>query len=239
MKKKAASASITTPIVTIDGPAASGKSSVSRELARRMGWKWVSTGAFYRGLAVVAVHENVPTDDVRGLVNLANSPIWTVRLDDDQTRVFWREQNVTTEVLSEENGSRASKISQIPEVRRALLQNQRNCALNVPGLVAEGRDCGMIVFPGAVLKIYLTASQEERAARRSREQGLNLEQTQSLQQARDHQDSSRAAAPLQIPPQARVVDSNGMELSEVIDRIHQWILEAIPVVANSNPHDTQ
>jgi cytidylate kinase len=214
-------------IVTIDGPSASGKSSVSRELARRLGWKWVSTGAFYRGLAYVAMKEGIKANLVDQLVELAHAPIWRVRLDDDQTRVFWRDQDITSEVLSEDNGTRASIVSQIPEVRKALLESQRCCAVGVPGLVAEGRDCGTVVFPQAAIKVYLTASQEERALRRAREQGLNFEQTHSQQKQRDQQDSSRAAAPLQIPPNARVVDSNGLQLSEVVDRIHDWVKEAL------------
>jgi cytidylate kinase len=217
----------TQKVVTIDGPSASGKSSVSRELARRLGWKWVSTGAFYRGLAYVAMKENVPPTDTKALVALTSSPIWRVQTDDDQTRVYWRDQDVTTEVHSEDNGSRASQVSQIKEVRAAMLQNQRNCAKNVPGLVAEGRDCGTVVFPEALLKVYLTASQEERAARRAKEQGLDVETTQTQQKARDHQDSSRAAAPLQIPENAKVVDSNGLQLSEVVDRIHLWVVQAL------------
>lgn len=214
-------------VITIDGPAASGKSSVSRELARILGWKWVSTGAFYRGLAYVAMKENVDSKDTAKLVQLAAAKIWNVRLDDDQTRVFWRNQDVTAEILSEENGSRASQLSQIPEVRKALLQNQRDCAANVTGLVAEGRDCGTVVFPAALLKIYLTASQEERAARRAREQGLSFADTHSQQKERDHADSSRAAAPLQIPLHARVVDSNGLQLKDVVERIHGWAEEAL------------
>ncbi len=218
---------MTSNIITIDGPAASGKSSVSRELARRLKWKWVSTGAFYRGLALVALKENVSSTDASALAALAASNVWSVRLDDDQTRVFYKENDVTAEILSEQNGTRASQISQIPEVRKALLQNQRNCANNVAGLVAEGRDCGTVVFPNAFLKLYLTASQEERAMRRAREQGLDLKHTQSEQQKRDHQDSSRAAAPLQIPDNARVVDSGGLELSEVVDKIHAWVIDAM------------
>lgn len=207
-------------IVTIDGPAASGKSSVSRELARRLQWKWVSTGAFYRGLAYVAMKENLSS--TQALVDLAHSNLWRVSLDDDQTRVYYREKDVTAEILSEDNGSRASQVSQIPEVRKALLENQRNCAEGVPGLVAEGRDCGTVVFPDATVKVYLTASQEERAARRALQHGLNFEQIHSEQKARDQRDSSRAAAPLQIPPNAHVVDSNGLDLNAVVDRI--WAL---------------
>jgi cytidylate kinase len=218
---------MTSQIITIDGPSASGKSSVSRELARRLGWKWVSTGAFYRGLAYVAMKEGIDPLDTPRLVKLAADPVWEVRMDDDQTRVFYKKQDVTLEILSEENGSRASKVSQNPDVRHALLQNQRDCATFVPGLVAEGRDCGTVVFPQALLKVFLTASQEERAARRAKEQGLDLKDTHNAQVERDRQDSNRAAAPLQIPPGARVVDSNGLQLSEVVDQIQSWAVEAL------------
>src|SRR5262245_11300923 len=129
---------MTRNLVTIDGPAASGRSSVSRDLAARLGWKWVSTGAFYRGLASVAMRENVEPTDTAGLVKLAAAAdIWEVRMNSDQTHVIWRGQDVTTEILSEANGSRASLVSQIPQVRQALLENQRRCAFGVPGLIAE------------------------------------------------------------------------------------------------------
>lgn len=218
---------MTSQIITIDGPSASGKSSVSRELARRLGWKWVSTGAFYRGLAFVAMKEGVDPSDTQRLVKLTADPVWEVRMDDDQTRVFYKKQDVTLEILSEENGSRASMVSQNPEVRHALLQNQRDCASFVPGLVAEGRDCGTVVFPNALLKVFLTASQEERAARRAKEQGLDFQATHDLQKERDHQDSSRAAAPMQIPENARVMNSNGLQLSEVVDQIQGWVVAAL------------
>lgn len=221
-------------IITIDGPAASGKSSVSRELARKLNWKWVSTGAFYRGLAYVAMREGLLkqngvglTFDTQALTKLAHSELWEVRLDDDQTRVFYRGQDITSEIHAEENGTRASSVSQDSAVRLALLDNQRNCARNVPGLVAEGRDCGTVVFPKALLKIYLTASQEERALRRAKEQGLDVNDIQSQQVARDQRDSSRAAAPLQIPPNARVMDSGGMNLSQVVETIYSWAQEAL------------
>jgi CMP/dCMP kinase len=136
-------------------------------------------------------------------------------------------QDVTSEAMAEDNGSRASKISQIPVVRAALLEGQRKCAVGVKGLVAEGRDCGTVVFPAAVLKIYLTASQELRALRRAKEQGLDVQQTADAQKIRDHQDASRAAAPMAIPPDARVVDSNGLQLHEVVDRVHNWAVEVL------------
>lgn len=196
-------------------------------LANRLGYKWVSTGAFYRGLAYVAMKEGVEPEDTATLVELAANSVWEVRMDDDQTRVFYKGQDVTIHILSEENGTRASKMSQNPEVRKALLENQRDCAKGVKGLVAEGRDCGTVVFPQALLKVFLTASQEERAARRAREQGLNLQETVDQQRARDHQDSNRAAAPMQVPNGARVVDSNGLQLVDVVDQIHGWVVSLL------------
>jgi cytidylate kinase len=218
----------TTPIITIDGPAASGKSSLSRELAKRLGWKWVSTGAFYRALAFVAYQQKIDLSDAAALVHLAQQrELWSVRMDPDATRTIVRGQDVTQEIQSEDNGTRASQLSKIPEVRQALLKNQRDCALQVPGLIAEGRDCGTVVFPQAILKVYLTASQQERAARRAREQGLDVVQTQTQQVVRDQQDSSRTAAPLQVPADAKVIDSNGIGLNEVVKMVHQWATEAL------------
>ena len=134
-------------VVTIDGPAASGKSSVSRELARRMGWKWVSTGAFYRGLAYVAHVSHVSLRDEEALVQLAKSPVWSVRLASEETHVFLKNQDVTAEIGKEEIGSLASQVSSFSRVRSALLDAQRKCAEGGQGLVAEGRDCGTVVFP--------------------------------------------------------------------------------------------
>ncbi|MGE4131198.1 MAG: (d)CMP kinase [Bdellovibrionales bacterium] len=215
------------PVITIDGPSASGKSSVSRELARRLGWKWVSTGAFYRGLAYVAFREGMDLNDAKSLVKLSqSSDIWHVRMDDDQTRVYYRGEEITDSIGMAENALRASQVSQLAEVREALLANQRACN-SAPGLVAEGRDCGTVVFPEAVLKVYLTASERERASRRAREQGLDVSQTQSEQKKRDQQDSMRTAAPLKIPEDAKVVDSGGMPLDKVVDQIHEWALQAL------------
>ena len=158
-------------VVTIDGPAASGKSTVSRELAKRLGWKWVSTGAFYRGLAYVALQTNVDLDDINSLKELTHSSVWNVSMESDRTRVYFKNQDVTDQIAHEDVGSFASRISHYPEVRKALLDSQRNCSQGPHGLVAEGRDCGTVVFPQAQAKVYLTASSEHRAARRAAEQG--------------------------------------------------------------------
>lgn len=217
------------PVVTIDGPAASGKSSVSRGLAQKMGWKWVSTGAFYRGLACVAQDIGVSIEDEAALVALAESKDWKVVLGAERTQVFYGKKDMTDQVYTEETGSAASKISHYPLVRKSLLQAQRDCAIGVAGLVAEGRDCGTVVFPGAPVKIFLTAHSDNRAVRRAKEEGKSVEETQKAQQIRDRQDSTRQAAPLQIPDGAVVVDTSEMGLNQVIDHVVAIVKKTLAV----------
>lgn len=210
-------------VITIDGPAASGKSTVSRELAKRLGWKWVSTGAFYRGLAYVALQLRVELDDIQGLSALTHSPVWSVSMESDRTRVYFKNQDVTDQIAHEDVGSFASRISHYPEVRKALLDSQRDCSKGPDGLVAEGRDCGTVVFPQAQAKIYLTASSEHRAARRAAEQGSSQAEIIEAQKVRDQQDSTRKAAPLSVPEQALVVDTTELSLSQVVDQVEAFV----------------
>lgn len=210
-------------VITIDGPAASGKTSVSRELAHRLGWSWVSTGAFYRGLAYCAHAANIDLDDEVALVNFSQSNRWKVEMTEDSTRVFLDCRDVTDSINLEEVGGYASKISHFPKVREALLKPQRECAVHADGLVAEGRDCGTVVFPSAEVKIYLTAKQEDRAERRAKELGLSKEATVQAQVQRDLQDSTRKAAPLTIPEKALVVDTTSLGFNEVVDLIEQFV----------------
>jgi len=214
------------PVITIDGPAASGKSSVSRDLAAKLGWRWVSTGAFYRGLAWVAKQEKIELNDVKSLVSLCSSDVWSVDLLPEKTAVMWRGKDVSDEIFSDSVGQLASQVSQLTEVRKALLQAQRNCASTGP-LVAEGRDCGTVVFPDAILKVFLTASEELRAARRALEQGIALDKIQASQRDRDKQDSTRTAAPLQAPPDGKVLDTNHLSLIEAVDMIYGWAKSAL------------
>lgn len=210
-------------IVTIDGPAASGKTSVSRMLAQRQGWAWVSTGAFYRGLAYVAKREGISLEDESRLAKLCVEDFWEVQMAPERTKVFWRGEDVTNEIYSEESGSAASFVSRYPEVRANLLDLQRQCARGVLGLVAEGRDCGTIVFPDAQLKIYLTAGSADRAERRAKEQGKDVEEMRLAQVLRDLQDSSRQAAPMQVPADAHVVDTTSHSLSQVVDILEELL----------------
>lgn len=204
-------------IITLDGPAASGKTSVSRRLAEIHGWSWLSTGAFYRGLAYVAKREGISLDDEAALAKLCLANVWRVEMAHERTKVFLHGRDVTDDIYKEENGSAASLVSRFVQVRANLLEAQRQCAHNVTGLVAEGRDCGTVVFPNASLKFYITAGSDDRAERRAKEEGRNIEEMRLAQVLRDLQDSSRKAAPMQIPPDAHVIDTTGHSLNDVVE----------------------
>ena len=216
-------------VITLDGPAASGKSSVSRELARRHGWNWVSTGAFYRGLARVARLEKIPLNDEIALSILAREPFWQVLLELESTRVVYRDQDITQEIFSEENGQDASLISQLGGVRKALLDAQRACATRGQFLIAEGRDCGSVVFPGAALKFYLTADASDRAQRRALEKGASAEQIGQAQKVRDSQDANRKESPMAVADDAQVIDTTGMALVDVIEMVDRIIIERLKI----------
>lgn len=215
-------------VITIDGPAASGKSSVSRELAKRFGWHWVSTGAFYRGLGYVAQQLKVNLDDEKALLELAHSNVWSVEMGEDKTLVMFQGKDVTALIHNEAVGSIASKISQIPSVRDGLLQPQRDCLARVPSvLIAEGRDCGTVVFPDAEVKVFLTASGESRAERRAKELGVDKEDTIKAQQKRDYQDSNRKSAPMKVPENALVLDTSEMDFDEVVGEVEKRLRKAL------------
>lgn len=210
-------------VVTIDGPAASGKTSVSRELAKKLGWNWVSTGSFYRGLAYAAQQLNVDPKDEMALAELSKSPRWRVQMGPLKTQVFLDNQDVTDYLAKEEVGNLASVISHFPKVRAGLLEGQRKCQTITEGLVAEGRDCGTVVFPEAEVKIYLTAKSEHRAERRAKELGVSAEELVKSQAVRDSQDANRKAAPMQVPENAIVVDTTTLSFEEVVETIFRSI----------------
>jgi len=221
-------------VVTLDGPAASGKTSVSREVARRLGWQWLSTGAFYRGLAFVAHRFQTPLDNEQALAELAVSPRWRVAMAEDSTRVFVGSEDVTRDIFQEHVGDIASRISHFALVREALLAPQRLCQTSTQGLVAEGRDCGTVVFPGAEMKFYLTARQEDRAERRAKDLGLSVAETVKTQSQRDQQDSSRKTAPLQIPESAIVVDTTHLNFSEVVSVVENHVRQKLQIKGENN-----
>lgn len=161
-------------IITIDGPSASGKSTVSRELSLLLGWPWISTGAFYRGLAYVALQKAVDLKDEIQILPLIDDSSWSVLMEPEATRVIFKAHDVSEAIKGEKVGAVASKISQFGNLRKSLLERQRRCFDPKEGLIAEGRDCGTVVFPEAFLKIYLTADAERRAQRRSVEESKDV-----------------------------------------------------------------
>ena len=215
------------PVVTIDGPAASGKTSVSRELAKRLGWSWVSTGAFYRGLAYLAHLKSANLESETKIEKLVQSGELHIILTDEQTCVEVLGRDATDDISKEKIGSIASKISSYPKVRRALLQPQRDCAMGVRGLVAEGRDCGTVVFPHALMKFFLTARAEDRAARRAKEEGRDAEALVQEQKVRDVQDASRKTAPMQASQDSHTIDTTELSLNDVVDTVEKLVRDRI------------
>lgn len=210
-------------LITIDGPAASGKTSVSREVAQKLNWKWVSTGVFYRGIAYVAREAGIPTDQSDLIVKLIAQSPWEIRLEPLKTVFAVSGVDVSDGLMTTEVGEMASQLSQHKDVRAALLSAQRRCVQLAPqGLIAEGRDCGTVVFPNAPLKVYLTARGEERAARRAREEevtGMTVAEALHAQRDRDQRDSQRPVAPLRAAEGAIAIDTSELSLSEVVNLV--------------------
>lgn len=209
------------PIVAIDGPAGAGKSTVARQLARRLGFSMIDTGAIYRAVALAARRAEIPWDDDDGLRKLLDAGLGLVFRED---RVLLKGRDVTEALRTPEITRGASVVSARPVVREKLLGLQRELGLEAPrGAVLEGRDIGTVVFPEAQLKFFLTASDEARAQRRHSElaeKGLHvpLEDVLADQRQRDKDDTERTIAPLKPAPDAIVIDTTGLDLAEVVDR---------------------
>jgi CMP/dCMP kinase len=211
------------PIVAIDGPAGAGKSTVAREVARRLGFTMVDTGAIYRAVALAASLAGVDWEDDAALSSLLDGPGFRLSFDGD--RVLLRGQDVTQEIRTPEISRGASVVSARPVVRQKLLGLQRDLGRGAPrGAVLEGRDIGTVVFPDADVKFFLTASDATRAARRHSElaeKGLSVGLADVLadQRRRDKDDSERSIAPLKPAPDAVLVDTTGMDLGEVVEQV--------------------
>jgi cytidylate kinase len=208
------------PIVAIDGPAGAGKSTVARQLAARLGFSMIDTGAIYRSVALAASRANIAWDDDEGLRGLLDQGL---QLGFDGDRVSLQGQDVSQEIRAPNISRGASVVSARPVVREKLLQLQRDLGRNSPqGAVLEGRDIGTVVFPDAEVKFFLTATDEARALRRHAElseKGLavNLSEVLGDQQRRDKDDTERAIAPLKPAPDALLVDTTGLDLAEVVE----------------------
>ncbi|MBZ2191562.1 (d)CMP kinase [Pseudoalteromonas arctica] len=213
------------PVITVDGPSGSGKGTVCRLLADKLGWDVLDSGAIYRVLSLAALHHQIALDNEEGLVPLAAN-LDVQFLVDSQTnagKVILEGEDVTTTIRNEEVGAAASKVAALPRVREALLRRQRAFRTE-NGLIADGRDMGTVVFQDAPLKIYLTASAEERARRRFVElntRGLGVTLSGLLQdiQARDERDMNRAVAPLVPADDAIELDTSELNAQQVFDKV--------------------
>ncbi|HZT05310.1 MAG TPA: (d)CMP kinase [Steroidobacteraceae bacterium] len=212
------------PVVTIDGPSGSGKGTISRAVAQRVGWHLLDSGALYRLVAYAGSDRGLDPADVEGHARLAAGMqvVFGVGPDGSE-QVTLEARDVTRAIRTETAGQGASRVAVWPAVRTALLARQRAFA-RPPGLVADGRDMGTVIFPQARLKIYLTASAAERALRRYKQlkdkgSGASLSALSRDITERDARDSTRAVAPLIPASDAEVIDSTGLTIEEVVDRV--------------------
>ena len=212
------------PVITIDGPSGSGKGTISRAVAKRLGWALLDSGALYRLVALAARRASVSLEDAERLGSLAEG--FNIRFGSNESgeEVVWLdEEDVTRAIRTEGAGNDASKVAALTPVRAALLERQRRFAVP-PGLVADGRDMGTVVFPHAKVKIFLTASPAERALRRYKqlkEKGVtaNLAALSLEIAERDERDSTRSASPLVASADATMLDTTGMSVDDVVERV--------------------
>ena len=211
-------------VITVDGPSGAGKGTISRILAKKLGFHYLDSGALYRILAIAAQRHQVDTSNNKSLMTLAEH--MDIRFDSTETggiKALLEGEDITQEMRTEDAGALASLVASHPQVRSALLKRQRMFATE-PGLIADGRDMGTIVFPDAVLKIYLTATTEERAQRRYKEllakgEDVNLRGLLNQVRLRDERDMSRDASPLIPAIDAIELDTSGQSIEEVADSV--------------------
>jgi len=207
-------------VVAIDGPVGSGKSSVARAVAERLGWLYLDTGAMYRGVGVLAAEQGVPLDDEAAVAAVAAAA--DLRFD-REGRLHAGERDLSDAIRTLAAGEAASRVSALPAVRRLLVARQRELARDAD-VVMEGRDIGTVVFPDAAVKVFLTARPEVRARRRAAElraKGEDVDEATVLAALleRDRRDSGRAVAPLRQAPDAVVVDTSEMSFDEVVETV--------------------
>jgi cytidylate kinase len=225
------SAPDTTPVVTIDGPVGSGKGTVSTRLAERLGWHFLDSGALYRLVAIRAIQAPVDPENEPAVAELAGTLDCDFTFDGAETRIWLGGEEVTRELRSEPVSLMASRVASLPAVRAALVDRQREFR-RPPGLVADGRDMGTVIFPDATVKLFLTASTRARAERRYKQlkekgESVNLPRLFRDLEERDRRDSSRAIAPLKPAEDAMVIDSTEMTVDEVVENAYNLVLKSL------------
>lgn len=218
----------TVPVITLDGPSGTGKGTLCHLLAEHLNWHLLDSGCLYRVLAYAALKKNILLSDINALVNTAETlDVFFETKPNFKSSIIFEQEDVFDKIRSEEYGQEASKIAAIPEIRLALLARQRAFA-KPPGLVTDGRDMGTVVFPNAILKVYLYASPEVRAKRRYqqlKEKGIDVSLTQIVDELtqRDARDVARLHAPLKPAADAVLVDTTGLTIVQVFDNVIQLI----------------
>jgi len=213
---------VTVPVLTIDGPSGAGKGTVSRLLAKKLGWHYLDSGSIYRSLAIALLQKSVALHDIPTIIGVAKAMELEFECGDDLA-VKLNGQDISAQLGLEKTGNTASIVAALPEVRSVLLQKQQDFKQS-PGLVADGRDMGTVVFPDAAYKVFLTASSEKRAERRYKqlkEKGIdaNLSSLTKDIEERDRRDRERETAPLSMANGALFIDSSDMTIDAVINQV--------------------
>ena len=215
------------PVITVDGPGGSGKGTISMRLAENLGWHFLDSGALYRLVAVAAMDRGIDATEETALGQLAQGLDVSFGASGDGMVILLDGNYITGRLRAEDVGVFASRIAALPIVRAALVNRQR-AFRKPPGLVADGRDMGTVIFPDAVLKIFLTASAQARAERRYKQlkekgESVNLSRLFRDIEKRDERDSSRAISPLKPADDAHVIDSTELSIEEVLQKIHDLL----------------
>ncbi len=229
---------ILAPVITIDGASGTGKGVVTQLIAKQLGWRLLDSGALYRVLALAAQQRGIAFDDEAAVTALAEHlDVEFIATDISQfPRIMLEGKDVTETIRTEKIGNGASKIGALPAVRAALLDRQR-AFRELPGLATDGRDMGTIVFPDAGVKIFLTASPEERARRRFiqlMEKGINVNLSDLIEELRerDKRDQERAVAPLRPAEDAICIDTDKLTIEQVVERVMSAVRSVFPALKN-------